>query len=261
VTLHLQVDILSDMAHTAPTDTSRAQRGAAVPYYQDDSVTIYHGDCREITAWLQGDVLVTDPPYGIAYETNRAATVERAVSIESDADPSLRDHALSVWCGRPAIVFGSWKQPRPPATRVVLTWVKGMHCGMGDLALPWKANTEEIYVLGSGFVGHRGSSGLDYPAPVTWASKGRSHPHEKPVPLLHDLIAKCPPGTIVDPFMGSGSTLRAAKDLGRTAIGVEIDERYCEIAARRMGQEVLALRAVILSDMSHAAPADSTGTQ
>jgi DNA modification methylase len=218
------------------------------PYYQDDAVTIYHGDCRDINAWdIAGGVMVTDPPYGIAYESNMhghgldtATTANRAVSIVGDESTELRDDVLQRWGSRPALVFGSWKAPRPATTRHILTWVKGDHLGMGDLSIPWRPNTEEIYVIGTGFTGHRGTSCLSYPGPVTWASKGRSHPHEKPVDLLRDLIGKCPPlAEVVDPFMGSGSTLRAAKDLGRRAIGIEISEAYCEIASNRMAQEVL----------------------
>jgi len=216
------------------------------PYYQDDYVTLYHGDCRDITEWLSGDVMVTDPPYGIAYKTNMRgpglethATADRARCIVGDDDSTLRDSALALWADRPALVFGTWKRPRPQGTKHVLTWLKGDHLGMGDLSVPWRPNTEEVYVLGGGFTGHRGSSVLDYPGPVSWATKGRMHQHQKPVELMRDLIGKCPPGVVVDPFTGSGSTLRAAKDLGRKAIGVELDERYCEIAANRLGQEVL----------------------
>ena len=68
---------------------------------------------------------------------------------------------------------------------------------------------------------------------------GRMHPTEKPVSLVAALLDKSPPGVVLDPFMGSGTTLRAAKDMGRKAIGIEIDERYCEIAANRMAQECL----------------------
>jgi site-specific DNA-methyltransferase (adenine-specific) len=109
---------------------------------------------------------------------------------------------------------------------------------MGNLALPWKPDYEMVFVFGQGFSANvRGSSVLTY----SWdVFRGRAlHPHQKPVALMRDLVGKCDAQTIIDPFMGSGSTLRAAKDLGRKAIGIEIDERYCEIAARRMGQEVL----------------------
>jgi len=218
------------------------------PYSDDGTCVIYHGDCRKIDAWdIAGGVMVTDPPYGIDYVSNRhgprwkrSGSEDRAVSIVGDESTALRDYVLGVWAARPALVFGTWKAPRPIETRHVLTWHKGLHLGMGDLSIPWRPNTEEIYVLGSGFVGHRGTSLLDYPAPVSWASKGRQHPHEKPVDLMRELVGKCPPlAEVVDPFMGSGTTLRAAKDLGRRAIGIEVDERYCEIAARRLGQEVL----------------------
>ena len=216
------------------------------PYYKDEWVTLYHGDCRDVDTWLSADVLVTDPPYGINYLSNRhgsryetAATADRPVSIVGDRDTTLRDVALDQWRARPALVFGSWKAPRPPQTRHVLTWIKGDHVGMGDLSIPWRPNTEEVYVIGVGFSGHRGSSALYYPAPVSWASKGRLHQHQKPIPLMLDLLGKCPPGVIADPFAGSGSTLVAAKRCCRQSIGIEQDEAYCEIAAKRLSQGVL----------------------
>jgi site-specific DNA-methyltransferase (adenine-specific) len=220
------------------------------PYYEDESCTIYHGDCCEVLRSIEATVMVTDPPYGMAFKSNRHgaryetwATANRPVSIAGDLDTQARDTVLRLWDPFPALVFGTWKRPRPKHTKAVLTWIKGDHLGMGDLSIPWRPNTEEIYVLGSGFRGHRGTSALDFPAPVSWASKGRDHPHEKPVALLRELIGKCPKGTVLDPFMGSGTTLRAAKDLGRKAIGIEIEERYCEIAAERLAQEVLDLGA------------------
>jgi site-specific DNA-methyltransferase (adenine-specific) len=73
-------------------------------------------------------------------------------------------------------------------------------------------------------------------------AKTRSmHPNQKPIALMRWCIEKCPPGTVLDPYMGSGTTIRAAKDLGRKAIGIEIEERYCEIAAKRLAQGVLDL--------------------
>lgn len=211
------------------------------PYYADDTVVIYHGDCREITEWLSADVLVTDPPYGMALRSGWNGA-HGDLRIEGDDTTEARDAALAMWAG-PALVFGRWSVPRPEATRMVLTWDKGEHVGMGDLSIPWKPCTEEIYVIGGGFTGRRDGCVLRHlaVAGTVAVANGRDHPTEKPVDLLRALILKCPPGVIADPFMGSGTTLRAAKDLGRKAIGVELDERYCEIAARRMGQEVLPL--------------------
>lgn len=212
------------------------------PYYEDAYVTIYHGDCREVEDWVSADVLVTDPPYGSRYSSGMGGKF-KDVLIAGDESVALRDHILARWLDAPALVFGTWKVVRPSGVRHVLLWEKGDHVGMGDLALPWRPNVEEIYVLGHGFAGHRGSSVLRYnaPSPNFTPPERRYHPTEKPLPLMHALLSKCPPGVIADPFAGSGSTLIAAKNLGRRAIGIEIEERYCEIAAQRLGQEVLTL--------------------
>jgi len=210
------------------------------PYYEDDAVTLYHGDCREIDAWLTADVLVTDPPYGIRYQSGRPR-VTLAASIVGDGDTSLRDAALDSWGPRPALLFGTWRIPRPVVTRALLVWDTKGALGMGDLTIPWKPSHQEIYVLGTGFTGRRDSDVIVCPPmrSTTYATNGRDHPHQKPVPLLAALLIKCPPGVVADPFAGSGSTLVAAKALGRKAIGVEIEERYCEIAAKRLAQDVL----------------------
>jgi DNA modification methylase len=208
------------------------------PYFSDDFVTIYHGDAREIFPQVSADVFVSDVPYGIAYKSG-ARRDKLADSIQGDADTSLRDWALQMWGSRPALVFGSWKMPRPSGTHTRLIWDTKGALGMGDLRVPWKPSDQEIYVLGQGFKGRRDSNVLTIAPVQSMGKNGRVHPHQKPVELMHRLIEKCPPGVIIDPFMGSGSTLRAAKDLQRKAIGIEIDEAYCEIAAGRMGQEVL----------------------
>lgn len=208
------------------------------PYYQDEHVTLYHGDCREVTAWLEADVLVSDVPYGIDYRSNqRRQTLER--SICGDKDTTARDDALAAWGNKPALIFGTWRIPRPAATRQVLIWDTKGALGMGALDLPWKPSHQEIYVLGTGFRGRRESDVITVAPVQSLGYNGRTHPHEKPVDLMERLIYKCPPGTVADPFAGTGATLVAAKALGRQAVGVEIEERYCEIAARRLAQGVL----------------------
>lgn len=207
------------------------------PYYQDDHCTIYVGNCLDVMFGITADVMVTDPPYGISYESGHVGVLPR--SIAGDQDTRARDDALAIWESRPALVFGSWRVDRPKATRALLVWDTKGALGMGALDLPWKPAHQEIYVLGSGFIGRRSSDVLTYAPVQSTARLGRTHPHEKPVPLLKALIEKCPPGVVIDPFMGTGSTLVAAKALGRRAIGIELDEQYAEVARKRLAQEVL----------------------
>jgi site-specific DNA-methyltransferase (adenine-specific) len=201
-------------------------------------VTLYHGDCLEIDEWQEADVLVTDPPYGYSHSSNWDGKFKGEV-IANDESLAARDSVLRMWNG-PALVFGSWKMPRPNGVHTLLIWDKGDASGMGDLSVPWKPNTEEIYVIGKGFSGRRDSSVIRGQV-VTWASKGREHPNMKPVGLMEKLLEKCPPGVVADPFAGSGSTLIAARNQARRSIGIEIDERYCEMIARRLDQMCLDL--------------------
>ena len=208
------------------------------PYYSDEHVTLWHGDCLAETAWLAADVLVSDVPYGIDYRSNqRRQTLAR--SIAGDRDTTARDTVLQEWGPRPALIFGTWRIERPAGTRQVLIWDTKGALGMGAMDLPWKPAHQEIYVLGRGFTGRRTSDVLTVAPVQSLGYNGRLHPHQKPVELMQALLDKCPPGVIADPFAGSGSTLVAAKALGRKAIGVELDERYCEVIAKRLAQGVL----------------------
>jgi DNA modification methylase len=200
------------------------------PFYQDDLATIYQGDAQELLAELIADVMITDPPYGMSYTSGY---LDRTIANDDSVD--TRNKILEIWGDRPALVFGRWDCAHPVSARMCLTWDKGNWPGMGDLSLPWGPSTEEIYVLGTGFNGKRSGSIISSPRKTGTTL----HPNEKPVSLFIQLIEKCPPGIIIDPFMGSGTTLRAAKDCGRKVIGIEIDPKYCEIAAARLRQENL----------------------
>ena len=212
------------------------------PYYDDgNGIVIYHGDCREILPHLpKVDLVLTDPPYGINHASGHGASWEHTC-IEGDESTDLRDQVITFYDNTPMLIFGSWKRPKPEHTRQVLIFDKGPAFGMGDLSFPWKNSFEEIYVLGDGWEGSRDEAVLRGHMQVSWESKGRVHPNQKPVSLLAYLMSKHPAQTILDPFMGSGTTLRAAKDLGRQCIGIELEEKYCEIAAKRLSQEVLPL--------------------
>lgn len=207
--------------------------------------TLYLGDCREILPTLQGvGCVVMDPPYGIDYQSGHGtdALWRGGRTIANDDDTLTRDGVID-WAlshdGKapskiPVLCFGTWKARRPSMTRMVLIWDKGGALGMGDLSIPWKPDHEEIYVLGSGFSGRRDSGSVIKCPPVqSMAKNGRVHPTEKPVSLMLALCKKVP-GTILDPFMGSGTTGVAAVKLGRRFIGIEIEPSYFDIACRRI---------------------------
>jgi DNA modification methylase len=222
------------------------------PYYEDSSVTLYHGDCREITVWLVADVLVTDPPYGIGWRRGKQVGVHvdhGHSGITGDTDTATRDAAANLWADRPGLMFGSFDAPEPPGVRHRLVYRKPPQSGVVGSTTGWRRDLEPIYLLGA------------WPRrPARWSSlvasispcaggpgsaAGRyGHPHAKPVDVMEQLIAACPHGVIADPFAGSGSTLVAARNLGRQAIGVELEERYCEIAARRLQADVLPIAAL-----------------
>lgn len=218
------------------------------PYYQDDSVTLYHGDClADHREWLAADVLVTDPPYGIGWKKGKWDKQKNPTAndgIKNDKDTSARDSALVEWAPKPALVFGSVDAPFPDQWKRMLVFGKPQTAGLIGSRLPWYRNWEPIFVLGawpdqtpsrSAVVQTRHKAASGYSGYSTLAG----HPHAKPLDVMEDLIEACPPGVIADPFAGSGSTLVAAKALGRKAIGVELEERYCEIIAKRCAQDVL----------------------
>ena len=214
-------------------------------YYSDDLVTLFLGNCLEETAWLDADVLVTDPPYGMGYSSSSRKGAKLAL-VAGDESAVVRDNALALWPARsPALVFGRWSVVPPLGERQRLIWSKGSTPGMGDLSIPWGPSHEDIHLLGRGWdvaaTGtKRGPSVITTHSQrggATGEENATGHPTPKPVPLMEALIERCPPGVIADPFAGSGSTLIAARNLGRHAIGVEIEERYCELIAKRLAQQ------------------------
>lgn len=204
------------------------------PYFQDDLVTLYHGDCLEITDWLDADVLVTDPPYGMAYKSNRNKTLK---AIAGDNTVNLRDDVLEQWGEKPAIVFGTWKAERPNNVRQLIVWDKRGGAGFsGDLNMPWADITEEIYIIGTGWIGNRRPA--IYSIPTLPSQNRPNHPTPKPWRLMAELMNHIDATkTIADPFAGSGATLVAARNMNRKCIGIEIDEQYCEIIANRLSQQ------------------------
>lgn len=213
------------------------------PTFERDGVRLYLGDSLAILPHIDyagvGAVLM-DPPYGIDVGSHDAGS-QLVDGCTGDADTYARDFVLRHLEGLPTLCFGSPRAPRPQNVRHVLTWDKGGHTGMGDLSFPWRADTEEIYVIGEGWPSRaRRSSVLRYMAVTGLVEMHteRSHPFAKPVALLQELVRACPAGAILDPFMGSGTTGIAAWREGRGFIGVEIEPEHFEAAKRRIVGEM-----------------------
>ena len=210
---------------------------------------LWYGDCREVTAWLEADVLVTDPPYGIGWSkpklpANRALGrgVQTAhAGIANDTDASARDEVLAAWGARPAVVFGAPNEPVPLGTKQTLVWQKPATVGIFGTVAGFRRDWDSAYLLGDfpASVATRSSVIRSVGENTAYSKASEGHPHAKPVRLLSVLVAACPLGVIADPFAGSGTTLVAAKAEGRRAIGVEINEAYCAIAACRLTQDTL----------------------
>lgn len=210
------------------------------PYFTTGNITIYNMDCREVLPHVQADLLVTDPPYGISWK----GPIHDG--IVGDDSTEVRDWVLEYWGqDRAAIVFGSPLIQPPSGVKQVLVWVKPANLGLFGAVGGWRRDWEAIYLLGPW--GSRSASGAPRSGVIkTNCSSAEylngQHPHAKPVELLTNLIeSSTTQGTILDPFMGSGSTLRAAQTLGRSAVGIEIEERYCEMAAKRLADAVLPI--------------------
>jgi len=214
------------------------------PYYQDEFVTLYHGDCLEVTEWTKADALVTDPPYGQTYKSNmdRGSRTNWHDEIHGDGSTEFRDAAIELWGSEKAsLVFGTWKVAKPKATKQTVIWDK-TPCGfMGDLTIPFGSAHEEIYCLGKlGWSGKREASIIKAQMLMSGDLNRPDHPTPKPIGLMEKLISKTT-GVIADPFAGSGSTLLAARNLSRKSIGVEFEEKYCELIAKRLQQQTFDL--------------------
>lgn len=198
------------------------------PYYQDDLVTIYHGDSRDLAPEIDAPVVLTDPPYGID-------------KAEWDGEFQLpllprRVEALG-------LMPGVWNLLRCPEM-------------LGPLVYRWTLSARLINGMTNGAVGFGNFIPcVLYSAPglSLWQQDGDArefvvgrepkpkHPSPKPLNVTTWFLSRLPEGTVLDPFMGSGTTLLAAKVLGRRAVGIEINEEYCEEAAERLAQETLGL--------------------
>lgn len=210
------------------------------PYYQDSACTLFCADCRDILPLLpKVDLVLTDPPYGISHRRGRCGERGKKGCITLGAsaiigDDKAFDPEPCLSAGRHLILWGAnWYADKLPGGRWLI-WDKQENGGSGDFSeaeIAWCSKPGAIKVFRHMWLGVQRASEIGEP---------RVHPTQKPVELMRWCLSFFPDAeTILDPFTGSGPVLRAAKDLGRKAIGIEISEKYCEIAAKRLQQEVL----------------------
>lgn len=235
------------------------------PYYQDDSVTLYHADNRDILPHLSGvGQVVTSPPYNLNGDGNKSAgtyfnRLRTGYASHSDDMPhveyvawqhdllrqlwgTLSDDGAIYYNHKPRVGGDRVKLPFDLVPddlpiRQVITWDRCS--GFNRQFTYYCPSYEWILVLAKPAFRINTRSEFDL-----WRipPEGTSvHPAPFPLALARKCVVTTDAQLVLDPFAGSGTTLRAAKDLGRKAIGIEVDERYCEITAKRLGQEVLAL--------------------
>jgi site-specific DNA-methyltransferase (adenine-specific) len=227
-------------------------------YYQDDLVTLYHGDCREVLGSFADqsvDCVITDPPYterthGMAKTNKGSGHGVKAIGFRSFTEDDLAwalaecarltrrwvvatldyAHAFALDQTPPdglrSLRVGVWVKPNP------MPQISADRPGQGWEAISFlhRADVKPAW--------HGGGKAGVWTHPVV---QGEGHPTVKPLPMVADWVRLFTDAgdLILDPFAGSGTTLRAAKDEGRRAIGVELDERYCEVIAKRLSQDTL----------------------
>ena len=193
------------------------------PYYESDGITIYHGDCREILPGLERcDLLLTDPPYGIYACGGKWG---HKADLQWDRKPADNMGQL-LGTATDAIIWGGNYFALPPSRGWLVWYKRDSVPSAADVELAWTSFDMNAKLI-------------DQTIAATNAERV-GHPTQKPLRVMSWCLTLAPrASSILDPFMGSGTTLRAALDLGRRAIGIEIEEKYCEIAAKRLSQGVL----------------------
>ena len=212
------------------------------PYYEKDGITIYHGDCRTIYGGLQFDAIVSDPPYGMNYtghsgKGNLIHSKGGGRNEKAKVSGDDRPFDVAEWLAWPCVFSGAtWYYDRLPPGGSLHSWDKRgeyKRTSFADCDIIWcsrKIQSQTFRLVWRGLCRHA-------------ENKERIvHPTQKPVELMRwmiGLVGVRNVETVLDPFMGSGSTLLAARAEGLSAVGIEIEERYCEIAAKRLSQGVL----------------------
>ena len=240
---------------------------ALTPYYQDEHVTLYHADCRDVLEHVTADVVITDPPYSIGKNGNMLGFMSPNAAKKETHSRGYADHDPDAYRALMVDTFNLIPPTLPPGAPVMF-WcgnptlhqaaTAAEHSGLKIIDLiaytypPSVAKAQSTLRPGMEIAVLARTPGTPVKFNHDWlaanvrgdgrkTSTRTGHPTEKPLPWLYDAVELLtePEQTILDPFAGSGTTLRAAKDTNRHAIGVEIEEQYCEIIAKRLAQETL----------------------
>jgi len=226
--------------------------GLPTPFYSDGGITIFHGDCRAILPRLPSesvDLACTDAPYGVSF---RGRFDHKHAAIVGDNELSwvepvyrelwrlMKPDTLAIFFyGWPhvEVFLSAWKRLgfRPVSHFCFVKNTPGLGCFTRN-------RHETAFLLAKG---HPAPPATAIADTIDWRREEHTfHPNQKPLAVIAQLLAVYAPagGLVLDPFLGSGTTLRAAKDLGLSAIGIEIELDYCQPAARRMAQGVLPFR-------------------
>jgi site-specific DNA-methyltransferase (adenine-specific) len=230
------------------------------PYYESGGVTIYHGRCEDVLPVLPSesvDLVLTDPPYGVGFNYGTGASDKEDGYIEW-LWPIIEQAERIVSSGGYVVVWQAAKHARRWAEWFPREWrllaLPKEFVQMRPVALQWATDYALCWRVGKvteserRFKEWQPANARDWFKSSTawWTPLSRRHPCPRPLDTVHYLLAcLCPPGgTVLDPFLGSGTTARAGKDLGRRVIGIEIEEQFCALSVERLSQEVLPFEVI-----------------
>lgn len=241
--IRYSIDTGNDLEHSIhdlQDTTDEVCGGELNPYYEHAGITIFCGDCREVLSLgFVADACISDPPYGVSERCDRGAAGRSGLAQSNDFPPVYGDSTpFNPWpwvSMKRCVLFGAnYYAPKLPPSPTWIVWDK--RCAMAendnaDCEFAWVKDAGPARIFRHFWMGMLRDSERQEP---------RVHPTQKPVALMEWVIARYtePADVILDPYMGSGTTLIAAKKCGHAAIGIEICEQYCEIAAKRLSQEV-----------------------
>ena len=224
------------------------------PYYQDEFVTIWHGDCRPYLPELRASAVVTDPPYGVSKNTGRRLHATKGGGfVGGNIQAKAKDYGATHWDDEP-LDADTWKILRRLSREQIVWGANHLQAVLGKpprtlvwdkkLKNDWNDDFSDCEFAWCSIVGPDRMYRHRWVGMLREGNEPRYHPTQKPLALMRWCIELLPKDyDVLDPFMGSGTTLVAAKGLGRHAVGFEVEERWCEVAAKRLSQETLGLSA------------------